>query len=249
MKTSLTLLARIALVIGPLSFLSPARAELPAEVTDVLDRYLEASGGRERISELESTRLVGTISIPAMGVSGKSTFIEVYPDKMYSKQELPGMGVMLQVCDGDTGWAQDPMQGYRPLSEAEIISMKQSDGLRDLADFGDKYDQGRIDGEVEVNGEPALKLVLSNKVTGREETHYYGVESGLLLKKETVTDMGQMGEVPSTLVFLSYRDQDGFTFPDKMEVRSAMMSIEMTFSKFEIDPEIDPSIFEPPVAE
>lgn len=230
-----------------LAVLSPLlRAELPEDVLAVLDRSVEALGGRERIGEIDSTRLTGTFTIPAMGMSGNMVLVQVNPDKVYSMQDLPGLGQMIQVCDGDSGWAQDPMQGFRVLSAPEIATLKQNESLRELLDLDSLYNSGSVSGTATLNGEEVVILKLESKISGEMETHYYSTADGLLKKKETMADMGPMGKMPATMVVKSYRSEGGVSYPAEMEAINAGLSVQLVFETLELNPEIDPSLFKAP---
>lgn len=239
-----TLLASLLLFAGP--SLLPLGAALPPAVARVLEASIEASGGHDTLSSIKSTRLKGTFSISAMGMSGSSEIVHAYPDKVYTVQELPGLGRMEQAYDGESGWARDPMQGFRLLSEREIATLKQNEGLADMLDFESKYSAGELLPEAEVDGAAATVLKLTSADSGEEETHYYSKETGLLVRLDTVADMGPMGRLPASMTIKAYGEQAGVRYPSEMEMTNAGMLINMVFESLEVNPEIDDSIFAAP---
>ncbi|MBK1875692.1 hypothetical protein [Pelagicoccus mobilis] len=238
------LVAGAALVAA--AFSNPLQAALPTEVASVLEASIEASGGREAISAIKSTRLKGTFSLPSMGMNGTSEIVHAYPDKVYNVQELPGMGRIEQGFDGETGWARDPMQGFRLLSEGEVATLKQNEGIADMLDFESAYSSGEILEDAEVDGQSATVVKLVSSDTGKEETHFYSKESKLLVRIDTIADMGPMGEMPASMNIKSYGEQDGILYPAKMEMTNAGMLITLSFDSLEINPEIDDSVFATP---
>lgn len=222
------------------------QAELPEAVKAVLERNIEASGGRERLAQVKALRMLGEFSIPAMGMKGKSTIVQAYPDKLYAAQEIPGIGRMVQAFDGDQGWSQDPMQGFRQLTEGEIATMKQNEGIGEMLDYESAYASGEMLADAEVDGEAVAVVKLVDAGVGAEQTRYYSKESGLLKKIETIADMGPMGKMPASMVIKDYLDHEGLRFPSEMEMMNAGIPIVMTFVSLEVNPEIDASLFAAP---
>lgn len=223
-----------------------ASADIPPEVVEVLEKSIEASGGKEKIESIETTRFSGNFSIAAMGMNAQTTIIQVYPDKIYNEQNIPGMGQMLQVYNGEIGWAIDPMQGYRALSEAEIDSLTQNGSLRDMLDYSSEYSSGELLPNQEIDGRPVKVLKLVAADTQNAETHYYHADTGLMVQMEMIADMGPMGELPMTMKVTAYDEQDGIKIPKTMEVHNAGMVITMDFTSIEINSDIDPALFVPP---
>ncbi len=221
-------------------------AEVPANVAEVLEANIAATGGRDLISSIKSSRLKGSLSIPAVGISGTNEMAMKFPDKLYVAQEIPGMGKMVQAYDGTVGWANDPMQGFRLLSEGEIISLKQNDNFSDMLAYQDVYSSGELLADVEVEGQLSSVLKLVAADTGLEQTCYYSKESGLLVRMDMIADMGPMGKLPASMTVKSYQKQDGISFPAVIEMKNAGMVINMTFDSLEINLELDDSLFAAP---
>src|SRR5688500_15876101 len=67
-------------------------------------RYIKAIGGREAIQRHTSTRVVGTVAVPASGITGTFEAFAAKPDKMFLKITLGGMGESLEGFDGRVAW-------------------------------------------------------------------------------------------------------------------------------------------------
>ncbi len=238
--------AALAFVFLTVPFLSSVRGALPPEVAAVLEANIEASGGRDVISAIQSSRLKGTLSIPAIGMNGTTEMVMKSPDKLYVAQEIPGMGKMVQAYDGEVGWANDPMQGFRRLSEGEIASLKQNDNFSDMLAYDEVYSVGEKLADADVEGQPASVLRLVSAETGLEQTCYYSKETGLLLRMDMLVDMGPMGQLPASMTIKSYNTQEGISFPAVMEMSNAGMVIHMTFDSLDINMDVDDSLFTAP---
>ena len=222
-------------------------ADLSADARAIFERYIQASGGRERIESIDSLRMSGTMTIPAMGMNATMTTTLVYPDKGYTKQVIPGMGEFVQAYDGAKGWAQDPMQGFRQLSPEEIDATKgQQGGVREVLEYESKYASATVMPDADVDGKPVSVLKVVVAETGKEETHYYSKDTGYLCRIEMVAEMGTMGEMPVTMTLSDLSEHEGLVFPQKISVTNPAMTIEMHFDTFEVNPSVEPSLFLPP---
>ncbi|MBD5781475.1 hypothetical protein IEN85_18385 [Pelagicoccus sp. NFK12] len=246
MKLPLSRKAVAVLLMIVASPLATVRAALPSEVAAVLEANIAASGGRDLIASIKSSRLKGTMSIPAIGMNGTTEMAMKSPDKLYVAQTIPGMGTIVQAYDGEIGWANDPMQGFRHLSEGEIVSLKHNDNFSDMLAYNEVYSSGEKMADSVVDGQAVNVLKLTAAETGLEQTCYYSKDSGLLLRMDMLVDMGPMGQLPASMIVKSYQEKDGISFPGSLEVTNAGMIINISFNSLELNVELEDSLFSPP---
>lgn len=246
MKLPLYLKAGVVFAFSFSTFINALHAELPAEVIEVLEANIVASGGHELIASIESSRIKGSLAIPAIGMSGTTELSMKAPNKLYIAQELPGVGKMVQAYDGEVGWASDPMQGFRHLSEGEIAALKQNDSFSDMLNYEEVYSSGEMLADADVDGQATSVVKLISMETGLEQTCFYSKESGLLLRMDMIADMGPMGKLPASMLIKSYNVHDGVSFPAVMEMTNAGMVIKMTFDSLEINVDLADSLFAAP---
>jgi len=99
---------RVALLAAALSVAVSARAEITPEAKAVVDRFIEATGGRAAFDELQTTRVKGKIS--AFGLQGTSIIYTRRPDRRASVTELGPIKIR-DGFDGTTAWRTDPGTG------------------------------------------------------------------------------------------------------------------------------------------
>ena len=80
MIIGLAALAAIALVIY---------ADLPPTAEQILDRYVEVTGGKAAYDKLHNRVSQGTMEIAGLGITGKFTLTQGEPDRMYLEAEIP----------------------------------------------------------------------------------------------------------------------------------------------------------------
>src|SRR5579863_2355202 len=96
-----------------------AAAAMPT-ADQVLDHYVNAIGGRAAWTKLNSRVSKGTIEIPSMNnLRGSVEIHEKAPNSMLAVITLGG-AVFEQGFDGTTAWSDDPQNGLRVLSGAEL---------------------------------------------------------------------------------------------------------------------------------
>lgn len=122
-----TTLGLIVAMAGTVALAGPAapQARLP-DAAEIIDRYVEARGGRDAILAPASVRTRGVISMPAIGAEGSMEVLS-RDGRMAMTMTIPGMGDMQTGFDGEVGWAMDGMMGPRLLEGGEL------DGIRDMA--------------------------------------------------------------------------------------------------------------------
>jgi len=103
---------------------APALAGPKLTAAQVLDKHVEATGGRAAYERVKSTITKATAKLSAQGIGGPMEIHAKYPNKMLTIQTLSGIGETRQGYDGKVAWSKDPIQGLRKLSgpEAELVA-------------------------------------------------------------------------------------------------------------------------------
>src|SRR5437867_11635127 len=113
-----------ALVLGLTAALHAAtsRAEITPEASRVLDRYLEATGGRAALAAIQSTHLKAKVS--ALGLAGTTEVWTRLPDRRATETVL-GPFRILEGFDGTVAWRTDPGSGKPvPLDGKDLEDAK-----------------------------------------------------------------------------------------------------------------------------
>ncbi len=221
-----------------------AAAELPSART-IIDRHIEAIGGRKAVLAHTSTRATGSWNVPAQGMNGTFEVLAAKPNKIVLRIVLGGVGELLDGFDGTHGWSMSPMTGPA-LAQGKELEQKRFD-----ADFyGELHDPARYDSirtleKTTFAGRPCYKLSLVRK-GGGEDTEFYDVATGLkaggIGSQET-----QMGTIVTTETRGDYKKFGDLLQP--ASITQSAMGIEqvLTFSTFEYDT-VAPDSLEPPAA-
>jgi outer membrane lipoprotein-sorting protein len=190
----------------------PLRAAEPTG-EQVLDKYVEATGGKNAYEAITSRVVEGTISMPAQGLNGKMVAYSKRPNLVRMTIDFPQIGKVERGYDGTTGWEKSALQGSRILTGDELDHMKQEANMANEANWRDQFSEAKNVGGADLNGKSAYKIELSHK-NGKKETRWYDQTSGLLLQSEMDVDTPQ-AKVHVVATPSDYRDTGGIKMPFK----------------------------------
>jgi len=91
---------------------------------EIMEKMIEAQGGRQAIEKIKNTTLTGSMEMIPMGMSGVITIYQKEPNKMRLDIEIMGM-MITQAFDGKTAWGVNPQTG-----EAQEMPEKQAEYFR-----------------------------------------------------------------------------------------------------------------------
>ena len=102
------------------------RASVMADPTgeQVIDRYVEATGGKAAYEKIKSRVITGKMSIPAQGISGDILIHQKAPNLSHTSITIPQIGGKIERgFNGEVGWEKNPMTGSRVLDGEEKQQM------------------------------------------------------------------------------------------------------------------------------
>lgn len=214
---------------------------IPAGMTaqKVLEDYINAIGGKKKISGVKSVKSVMT-GDTAMGQMSMTT-VTVEPDKFAMMIGASGMTIQQIVVDGDKG-KMSGMGGNKDLGKEEIEKYKDQaipfmEGR--YAEFGYKAE---LKGVENLDGKKAYKIVVTDP-QGQAKTEYYDMNNGLKIRTiQTVTEGEQT--VTSVYDYADYKEADGILFPHTTTATGMMPTpITLKVKSIQVNGEIEEAIF------
>ncbi len=172
----------------------------------VIDNYISALGGKEKLEGVESIFMKNTSKVMGMEVTGESKMM-ANPYRFYTKQTVMGQETV-QVFDGEKGVIS---QGDQKMDmPANMVEKLKGKPLFDV--FSLKADDFSDVATEDVDGK--TYYVLSKD----DVKNYFDKDTGLLFKTET-----PQGKA----VITEYMTIDGIKFPSKMSQTAQGMTVEM----------------------
>lgn len=187
-----------------------AKAEAPLPtVEQILERYVQASGGRQAVEMVKSRVWKGS----RVGADGVLVPEEVYakaPNKLLTVTSYPGQ-VFRTGFDGAKGWARSN-QGARDLPPDMLAQLRREAEFYKETRLKDSYSKLSVVGRATVGEREAYVVEATPADGGSIEKLYFDVQTGLLLRKYSEAQT-VIGQYPTQTDYEDYRDVDGVKLP------------------------------------
>jgi hypothetical protein len=209
----------------------------------IIDKYVQAIGGRKAILAHSSSHATGTFTVASAGISGNIEIYNAKPAKSVVKTNIGGIGEILEGFDGTHGWGISPMTGPS-LAEGTELEQKRFD-----ADFySDLHDEARYTSMKTVEktvfeGRTAYKLSLVKKIGG-EDVEYFDAETGFKIGT-TGSREGPMGPMNITVSQTDYKKFGDVMVPTTIKQSVSGVSNVITITSMEFD-NVPPTTFDVP---
>ena len=216
MRKTVTLLVFLTLLAG-LSMLPATAQDEQTQKTEegsrILDRWIEAQGGRDNLSKIIDTTSTGTMEMIQMGLSGAITMYQKEPNKLRMDIEVMGM-IVTQAYDGETAWMTNPQTGVSeemPEQFQEDIRRQAmgNDTLLNPEKYGIIFTH---EGQKTIEGKDYLILKQAFD-DGFENTFFIDPDTYLVYKSKAM-GLNAMGVEVETETFMSdFREVEGTMVP------------------------------------
>jgi photosynthetic reaction center cytochrome c subunit len=207
-----------------------------ASPESILDKYIQASGGAQRLAGLTSFVGKGTsVGFGGFGGGGDVEIVAKAPDKRATiilfKQET-GRGDQIRTYDGRTGWLRTPLNvlgefqltggdldGARfdaqlsfPGQIKQILTNLKSGPPTSITDLPAPSSQASLQKEVTSEQTHVVDVVQGTGPRNLLVTLYFDKQTGLLLRELRYSN-SPIGRVPTQIDFADYRDVNGIKLP------------------------------------
>jgi outer membrane lipoprotein-sorting protein len=220
-------------------------------VDELIEKNIQAKGGREKIQAIKTLRLTGkrAMSQGTQSMEVPFTLEMARPDKMRVEFVVQGM-TGIQTYDGKQGWMVMPFMGK---TDPEPIADKQLEALQEQADFDGplmdyktKGHQVELVGREDLEGTPAWKLKITKK-NGDLGYYWLDAETFLDLKASGKTNVNGQ-DIEGESWFGDYKETGGVLFAHSVENKVVGMpgSATITIDKVEVNPDLPADRFGKP---
>jgi hypothetical protein len=220
------------------------QAEPLPPLDQLIDKFIEGSGGKAALEKLTSRLTKGTFEIPSMGANGTLEGYAKAPNKSFMAIEIQGFGTIQQAFDGTIGWEDNPMAGFRELSGAELAARKRDADFYQALHLKEQYPQMSVKSKEKV-GERAAFLIEATPAEGKPEKIYLDAETGLIARTDAERE-GPQGSAMVTSYMEDYRDVDGVKIPFLVRQVTPMFEIMVKFTEVKHNVEIEDAKFAKP---
>jgi hypothetical protein len=215
-----------------------AQEEKLPKAEEVLDKSIEAMGGKAAFEKLRNRVIKGTVEVRAPGgsqtVKGTIATHTAAPNKSSSVAELAGQKFETGT-DGETYWEIAPPRGPRVLDGDEKAFEQRRATFNAELHWKELYKKVECAALEDVDGVSCYKVV-STPARGKPETVWYDRKTYLPVRAELVLSTS-MGEQTCQLAMSDYRKADGLLLPYK--VVQTVLGIDQTITVDSIEHNVD----------
>lgn len=227
------------------AFGSPVKmnnATLPPGLSaeQVVEDYLNAIGGRAKISEIKDLQSTATMQVrgPAFGIS---TY-QKGGNKIAIEMSMNGQAMNKQVYDGTQGF-QSAMGQTQPLEGEQLDDMKEQAMFSKEANYKSGGYKFSLKGIEEVNGSNAYVIEVE-RPDGKKSTEYYDSKTSLKVR-EIRPGLGMDGTpTTQTVDMAEYKEVGGVKMPHGMTVSGVFpVPFKITVSEIKVNAGVDDAVF------
>ena len=225
---------------SPTAQASPAPVQSLPSADDILNKYIQALGGRQAIERIKSRVSKGTITL-SNGISVEFEQYQSAPDKFYQIVKSP-FGTNELGFNGATGWIKTP----RGVNEIKGQSAADLDEFK-LLRLKDELTRTRVTGKDKI-GDREVYVVTAETNDGKRVRLFFNSETGLLLRRISYTT-NMIAVIPAQIDFGDYREVDGIKFPFSWQISSVDFQVPVSVKKLtdiKINVPVDESKFNMP---
>ena len=206
---------------------------------EIVAKYVEAIGGKDKWKNFNSMRVEGQIEV--QGISIPYTVNSVHNKGYRTDAEFQGMKI-IEIVTPTAGWSMNGLQGQaalQPMPEEDLKTKVDQLELQDqLIDYASKGHTVEMLGKDEADGNEYFKLKVVSK-GGNEKVHFIDTKTYLIYKTEATVKMNGQ-EMKQEVKFLDYQTLENGI---KMAFKQDMGQMMNVTKKVTINPTIDESLF------
>jgi zinc protease len=237
---------------------APVDAKAAAAASKLIEEALAAKGGKARLTSLKGFKLfaTGTTTIQGESVPVEISRVYALPDKMRIDATIKPPGAPRSIVisvgiAGQTGWQRAPDQktnenvvvdvtgnglqtmNFERWREPELILLKAAEPTAKLTPMPDET----------LDGKACAVVRLQSPFGGVDVTLYLDKRTKLIARM-SYSDGGNTENDD----FSDYRDVNGVKFAHKRSSNGGGRTTTLQLKSVEVDPQIDPKIFDKPAA-
>ncbi len=220
---------------------TPSTAEdLPSDLNaeKVIDSYLAAIGGVDKLKQVQDIKKVMTASM--QGMTLELTEIKKVPGKALETVTAGAMEFQKVIFDGSKG--VEVVQGQsKPLDQAKVQEANFESQIFPEMHYADLGAKLTLTGMEPVEGEDSYVIEVELP-SGKKTYKYFSQESGLKLKESSTVETPQ-GSISQSVIYQNYQPIDGIHFPHKASINMGPQILEAELKSVEINTGVEDSMF------
>jgi hypothetical protein len=240
--------------ITPAATQQPAASGSPPTIDQLLDKYVAALGGKEKLERITTLMMKGTETAAGLANNPAARTLEVYrkaPNRLMLVN-TQGDNNSMRAFDGETGWQQ--FGGRTMGMSATDLGM-----IRREAQFDRNYNlqaqftRMSVKGKALI-GEREVWVIEATPVETRigpmgleRELLYFDTRTGLLARRQ-IEAKTALGRMPLAIDFNDYREVEGVMWPFAVHQLFPNFGVTQRFSEIRLNVALEEERFKRPAA-
>jgi zinc protease len=214
-------------------------------VTDILDRYEQAIGGKEAIERITSYKMKGTFELSNLREPGAVESWGKEPNKTLISIDFPGLGTLKKGFDGETRWVQTPAGTLSDSSPHEIAEMERDSDIYSAGKIKSLFESMKLENKARLNGRD-MNVIEGKPAKGPAEKLFFDAENGLLVRWDMARQQPKRGTVFVKVHLNDYREVDGVKVPFNVKFAFESFSFTIKLDELQHNIPIDDALFKKP---
>ena len=192
----------------------PSKAKLPAGLTAevVLNKYIEAIGGKEKLSALKSVKM--SMEASMMGQTLNMEVSKAAPNRSRLEVKMGGNVMQKQIFDGTKGKLSG-MGGEKTVEGEEAMDMALSSAMFEEVVYLENDVDIKLIGVESIDGKDTYGIEVMAP-SGKSSTRYYDAETGYLVRTSNIVE-GPQGATTLSIDMGNYKEFEGIFFPTTLK--------------------------------
>lgn len=226
--SSLTYYTEEAVAYDPASKAKAVPEGLTAQ--QVLDTYIKAVGGVDKIASVKDVTMKGSISVQGMQISIEIT--QKLPDKSLTVVKMGTNELNKTVLNGNRAVSTN-MGNSQEITGGDLEMQKMQAMIFPENQFDKIGFKAVLKGVEQINGNDAY-IIEETSPSGSVATDYFDAKSGLRVKTLTLQDSPN-GKIAQETVVLGYTEINGVKFPNKLKQTMGPQSFEISIDSINVN--------------
>lgn len=207
--------------------------------TQVIDRYLKAIGGQDKLQSVESMKKVYETTI--QGRKLKLTQERMSPNMFRQVMEVGGMKQQEQVYTGDKAFMKSPRAGKKELTGDVKNRMAVLSKLFYHAHLDELNIDPKVLGVTTVNDQKVYKVKMTTE-SGTSWTEFFAKDDFMQIGRRQTVQTGR-GQQQTTTYFSDYQEKEGIMVPQTMTQSMGPRQFDLKLEELAINPDLSKDKF------
>ena len=223
---------------------APQGAQAPS-VDQILDRYVQAVGGKDAIAKVNTRAMKGTLENSDDGSTSPAEVVAKAPNKYLSVVTLGDAGQAQEGWNGEAGWGKDPDSGLHEMNKSDQVAAKRDYDFYREVRLKELFPKMSLSGKMKVDDRDAY-IVEATAGDGAVEKLYFDVESGLLVRRDFERVNVDDGILLYEVDYEDYKDVDGLKVPATVRRKTPDYALTYRFTEIKQNVPVDDARFNKP---